>query len=320
MRVISADIGGTNARIAILEDMSIQVIKTYPTKEFKSAAWLFERFSTDAAVTLPGRAGIAAAGPVEDGVIMGTNIGWDIDCSEIADILKLDTCILLNDFEAAAWGLLAIEEKDIVQIGGKAADPLGPKALLGAGTGLGEAMLLRCRNIWQVLRTEGGHASFSPRNRTEVELLESFMSRYGHVSFERFLSGSGLAEIYEFLAGERGIDRDTPPGHDMAAFITRGASEGRTLCVETLEVFCSIYGGEASNLALKCLSTGGVYLSGGIVQHIPLPFLKGSFRTAFEDKGRMSALLKCMPVFLVTHPFLGILGAAYRVHDMGGGS
>ncbi len=316
MEVLCADIGGTNARIALVEDLHVTQIRVYGTRQAKGAVSILRQFSRDTGKRLPPNACLAAAGVVTGNRVAGTNIHWDIDCGEIRSKLGLERCLVLNDFEAAAWGLLAVDEKNFVRLGGGKHEPLGTRAILGAGTGLGEAVLVHCGASWEVLRTEGGHASFSPRDDIGIELLSHLMKIYGHVSFERVVSGSGLGEIYSFfirndkkrMKAFTAIEAAQRPAH-----VTALAAEGDEVAGRAVDFFLGVYGEEASNLALKCLPSGGVYLTGGVTLHL-LNFLPGSpFRKNFEDKGRMSAVLGRIPVFIVNEPLLGILGAAYRL-------
>ncbi|RUM87815.1 MAG: glucokinase [Thermodesulfatator sp.] len=313
MKLLCADIGGTNARMAIVRDSTVLEIKIYPTDQVKDAIDLLKTFLKDCHETVPDYAAFAAAGVVSGEEVKGTNIPWNIDCKAIKQELGFRKCIVLNDFEAAAWGLLAVKDKRLLHIGGGQPDAFGTKAILGAGTGLGEAIVVRCSQNWKVLRSEGGHASFSPRDDTGMELLMHLRNIYGHVSFERILSGSGLAEIYEFLIRHDAkklndflaVDRKKRP-----AYVTALARQKNRQALEAINFFFKAYGDEASNLALKCLPSGGVFLAGGVTMAL-LDFLqKSPFIQAFEDKGRMSGLLRSIPVFVVTEPYLGILGAA----------
>ncbi len=315
--ILCADIGGTNARVALVENFQVRHLEIYPTSQVRDAVDLLTRFSADSGMSLPGRAALAAAGVVEGDAVKGTNIPWEIDCRRIRKEFGMEACLVLNDFEAAAWGLLAVRPDKLVEIGGsRQPDPLGTRAILGAGTGLGEAVLLYCNGFWQVMRTEGGHASFSPRDELGFALLKYLADRYGHVSFERLLSGQGLVEIYTFiirnnqvLAGQfSGVSDAEKP-----SFVARLAAEGDRDALRAVNFFFSMLGEEASNLALKCLPSGGVYLAGGVTQHL-MDFLDASsFRQAFEDKGRMKGLLQDIPVFAVMEPLLGILGAAFML-------
>ena len=318
MKLLCADIGGTNARVAIVEDLHVRQINVYPTRDIEGAVDLLKRFSEDTGTPLPEYAALAAAGVVEKNQVKGTNIPWDIDCDRLRAELAVRRCIILNDFEAAAWGLLAVDRDTLLKVGGSAADSSGTKAILGAGTGLGEAILVRCRNDWRVLRTEGGHASFSPRDKQGMALLSHLMAKRDHVSFERILSGSGLVEIYSFLVRDKTEKIDllsSVSKQKRASHITGLADRGDDDALEAVDFFFKAYGEEASNLALKCLPAGGVYLTGGVTLHLLNFLLKGPFRGSFEDKGRMKPVLQKIPVFVVREPLLGILGAGYKLQQ-----
>lgn len=308
-----SDIGGTNARVALVDHLQIRTVKVYPTKKFKGAADIFIRFQKDIDQELPRKWAIAAAGVTTDDRIRGTNIGWDIVKDELVAAFHLETCILLNDFEAAAYGLLTIKKDSLVQIGGQIPGKKCTKVLIGAGTGLGEATCVFCPNDeWKVLKSEGGHCSFAPTDQIETRLLAFLNSKYGHVSYERILSGAGLVDLYKFLLKEQN-DPDADAKIERPSQVTSGAKNGDTTCQRTLDLFCRIYGEEAGNLALKTLPEGGVFVGGGIALHILDWLQKGTFQKGFESKGRMKELLKTLPVFVVNEPYLGIYGGAYKL-------
>jgi glucokinase len=316
MKVLAGDIGGTNARFAIIEGDKILFERHYPSRDFNKFEDVFAVFLEDAPKPVPSRACLAVAGVVEGNRVEATNIPWTIDGHDLKDRFGLETLRLINDFEAAAWGITVLHRDHLVQIGGGKPISDGPKAMLGAGTGLGQAILAPCNKGYKVLPTEGGHVDFAPRNEEEIRLLRYLMKEFPHVSIERTLSGPGLVHIYEFLLEERGSEesvftKQSARGKDKAAHITQHSVQGTDeLCRQAVSMFCSIYGAEAGNLALKCLATGGVYVAGGIAPKI-LPILsEGGFRQAFESKGRMEKVLKHIPTYIVISPQLGLLGAA----------
>ncbi len=307
-----SDIGGTNARIAIVRDLEVEILKTYPTGNFGSALELFNRFKKDAGIRLPSRWAIAAAGVSTEERIRGTNIGWDIVKDDLVASYRLETCLLLNDFEAAAYGLAFAGGESLQRLGGEEPKVQGTKILLGAGTGLGEATCVFCEKAgWKVIRSEGGHASFAPMDETEDRLLEFLREKYEHVSYERILSGSGILDLYSFFSRHGGLHLSrniTEPSQ-----VTYGAKTGDEVCKKTIDLFCKIYGEEAGNFALKTFPEGGVYLAGGVTLHLVQRLEDGLFRKGFEAKGRMERLLKDIPVFIVKEPYIGILGSAYRL-------
>jgi glucokinase len=316
VKVIAGDIGGTNARFSIIDENTIIFEKHYPSKDFDKFEDVFAVFVEDVPGQIPHCACLAVAGVVEGNRVEATNIPWTIDGHYLKERFGLKVLYLINDFEAAAWGITVLNKDQLVQIGGGKPISNGPKAMLGAGTGLGQAILVPCSKGYRVLSTEGGHVDFAPRNEEEIRLLRYLMKKFPHVSVERVLSGPGLVHIYEFLLKERGpeesvFSRQSVKEKNQAAHITMHALQGAgELCLQAVRMFCSIYGAEAGNLALKCLAAGGVYVAGGIAQKI-LPILsEGAFRQAFEAKGRMEKVLKHIPTYVVISPQLGLLGAA----------
>ena len=318
MLVLAGDVGGTNTRLALFQGSSLIFKWTCSSRQYGASYEALAAFIKDAPInSLAGLAAcIAVAGVIEDSTVArGTNIPWVIRCDRIRKETGIRHCTIINDFEAAAWGVTVLDRERSVQIGGNTPDPSGIKAVLGAGTGLGEALAVPGRDgSFIIVSTEGGHCGFAPESPQEIELLSWLMQRFGHVSVEHLLSGQGLVNIHTFLSGNPCSSIPDGPDHDrMAPEITERALDGTDeLCIKTVEMFCRIYGSEAGNLALKSLPSGGVYVAGGIAPAI-LPFLKrGDFRTAFEDKGCMKKVLKNIPLLVVQEPDLGLIGAAVR--------
>jgi glucokinase len=338
MIVLAGDIGGTNSRLALYEASPTIATpplfeRTYPSASHGSLDDIAEAFLAAASAALDGRVGrgkgvsaacLAIAGPVENNICRATNLPWVVDGRSLATRLGVARVRLINDFRAAALGVTAVGSESLAPLGGPAPTPRGPIAVLGAGTGLGEAFLLwsASEGRYQVVASEGGHVDFAPRTPLEVGLLEFLANRYGRVSCERVLSGAGLGDVFSFLSQEPGcralIRPDTiaalaqpSPTRDPAAVISeRGLSGADPICEMALAVFSSVLGAVAGNLALTFLATGGVFVVGGIAPRV-LPVLrKGEFREAFERKGRLHILLERIPAFVVTHPHVGLLGAA----------
>jgi len=317
MRVLAGDIGGTTTRLALMEGPAVLHQRRYPSGEFQEFAHVLAAFLAEAPQPFPEAGCLAVAGVVHGNRVRATNLPWTLDGEEIRDAFRLRRLVLINDFQAAAWGVTRVGPEHLVSLGGGAPDPEGPRAILGAGTGMGQALVIPCSDGLKVLPSEGGHADFAPGNRMEIRLLEHLMEDFPHVSVERVLSGSGLVAIYRFLARDSGMPEDSEVARamaleDPAAVVTRHALAGTApLCVEALSMFCSAYGSEAGNLALKCLATGGVYIAGGIAPRILPVLTAGGFREAFEAKGRMAGVLREIPVHVVTHPEPGLLGAGF---------
>jgi glucokinase len=319
LRVLSGDIGGTKTRLAVFEVAGTQlrsvVERTYPSQDFATLNDIIEDF-LGAGDTRPDAACFGIAGPVRDNVVDVTNLPWRISAAEIAARFRLPRVALLNDLEANAWGLRALGEKDFHTLNAGVENPAGNAAIIAAGTGLGEAGLYRDGERYRPFSTEGGHTGFSPGSELEIELLRFLMARYGHVSWERLVSGPGLVNIHDFLVHYRkhtvagGLKEDLQ-GDDPAAAISRAAQSGRdALCVEALELFVRLYGAEAGNLALKMMASGGLYVGGGIAPKILEQLEGGAFMDAFRAKGRMQGLLEHMPVRVILNDRTALYGPA----------
>jgi glucokinase len=322
--VLVGDIGGTNCRLALYRGSEKLFERTYPSQEQKEFAAVVELFLEQARKALgpevrPHRAAFGVAGPVENNTSKPTNLPWFIDGPRLAQRLKIPRLCLMNDFQAAALGVTVLSDEDLLPLGGSARNPTGPCVVAGPGTGLGEAFLAWSpgENRYQVIPSEGGHVDFTPRTPLENALFNYLSGRYGRVSFERVLSGGGIADTFAFLSGEpacrplvREETRAAIVTEDPAAVVTRQALSGADpVCVIAMNIFISVLGGLAGNLALTMLASGGVYIAGGIAPRIA-PLLKsGPFRESFESKGRMQPLVAKIPAFLVVNPDLGLLGA-----------
>jgi glucokinase len=248
--------------------------------------------------------------------VEASNLPWIIESKRLAKELKIKKAFLINDLEANAWGIPALDAKDVVSLNQVKEQPVGNQAVIAAGTGLGQAGMYWDGSKYHVFACEGGHADFAPRNQLEVELFNYLHVRFGHVSYERIVSGPGLVNVFSFL---RDTGRGTPPPwlieemsqSDPAAAISRAGIDGKCgLCEHALDLFVSIYGAEAGNLALKIMATGGIYLGGGIAPKMLAKLSGPLFMQAFTGKGRMQALLESMPVKVITNDRIALLGAA----------
>ncbi|MBV8052129.1 MAG: glucokinase, partial [Acidobacteriaceae bacterium] len=244
------------------------------------------------------------------------NLPWIIESKHLADKLGLAGVSLINDLEANAWGISTLQAKDLISLNTIKSSPIGNQAVISAGTGLGEAGLYWDGTRYHIFASEGGHADFAPRDELQMELLRYLIAHFGHVSYERVVSGPGLVNIFYFL---RDTKRGTEPTWlteemaqgDPAAAISRAASEGQCpLCEQALDLFVSIYGAEAGNLALKVKATGGVYLGGGIAPKILTKLAGPLFMQSFLAKGRMQALLETIPVRVINNDSTALMGAA----------
>jgi glucokinase len=268
-------------------------------------------------------AAFGVPGAVVDGRAKATNLPWQMDEVSIAAALGLPRIRLLNDLEAAGYGVLAAPPGSLetLQVG---APPKGgaSMALVAAGTGLGEAIMPWDGQAHRVLPSEGGHADFAPRNELEAALWAFLRAEFGHVSCERVLSGPGLHNVYRFLRRHRTLAEPSwltaeLKAGDPSAAVSRAALAGADpVCVEAMAVFVGIYGAEAGNLALKALAVGGVFVGGGIAPKILAAFKSGAFLDGFHDKGRMAPLMRGIPVHVVLDPRTPLLGAATRARTL----
>ena len=317
--ILAGDIGGTNTRLALIEMEGkwprVIVERTFPSREHNGLDDIVRQFLGGDSPTTT-RACIAVAGPIRNRQSKPSNLPWVVDADHLTTLFGFDGVTLVNDLEANALGLVALEPKDFFVLNEGVPDLEGNKAIISAGTGLGEVGLHFEGKTQRPIASEGGHADFAPRNELEIELLRYLLPLFHHVSYERVLSGPGLFNIYKFLRDTgRGEESawlaDEMQGADPSAVITRAALAGESeLCIRALDLFVSIFGAEAGNLALKVNATAGVFLGGGIAPRI-IKKLKGpNFMAAFTAKGRMRALLKAVPVCVILNDLTALLGAA----------
>jgi glucokinase len=317
--ILAADIGGTSSRLAVFDVKAGQlhsvVQERYSSAEHGRLEEIVRAFQSTHALRID-RACFAVAGPVIDGRSDAPNLPWSIDASLLAREIGLASIGLLNDLEANAYGIaeLGPEDFEILNVG--STNAAGNQVVISAGTGLGVAGLYWDGQNHHPFATENGHADFAPNNELEIELLHHLRGKYGHVSWERVVSGPGLVGVYEFLRDTgRGSEppwlRDAFSTEDPAAVISRAAQDGSSeICRHALDVFTSVYGAEAGNVALGVMATGGVYVGGGIAPKIIDTLKRGIFMEAFRAKGRLRGLLEAMPVRVILNDLTALLGAA----------
>jgi len=317
--ILAGDIGGTNTRLAFFEGTPDRLrpmeIEIFPSAHFAGPAEIVRRFleihkhAVEAAC-------FGLPGAVVNGRVETTNLPWVVDSRHLSAELGLERVQLINDLYANAQGIALLADSDLVVLNPGVPNATGNRALISAGTGLGEAGLFAdAQGAYHPFPSEGGHADFAPRNDVEMELLRYLLGRFEHVSYERVLSGPGLYNLYQFL-------RDTGRGEeptwlaeqiaqgDPPATISKSALEGTSeICVQALDMFVSLYGAEAGNLALKMLATGGVYVGGGIAPKIIRKLSSTIFMKSFTAKGRSSGVLKEIPVRVITNDKTALLGA-----------
>ena len=305
-----ADIGGTNARFALYtSDKGIHDEQTLSCKEYPTLELAIEDYCRRKNAE-PLRACIAIATPVVNDFIQMTNHHWGFSVNALQHHFAWQKLVVLNDFEALAMSLPHLSEKELITIGPTLRAEPGVKAVIGPGTGLGVASLMRSSSRWHALAGEGGHVSYAVQNDREFALLKVLQTRFnGYVSAERVASGPGLVNIYEGLAKVDGVTVSplTP------AEITERAHSGDRRCLEVMEIFLRALASTAGNVALTVGARGGVYIGGGIVPRLGSLFDADAFRHNFEHKGRFASYLKSIPVWMIDSPHPAFVGAVHAL-------
>lgn len=324
-RVLAGDIGGTKTVLSLCErresGWAELATTTFPSAAHPGLEGPALAFLRDAGSPPIHAAAFGVAGPVEDGRVHTTNLPWVVDARALATTFATEpasppTVAVVNDFEATARGLLELQTHEVVVLQEAAVDHTAPIAVLGAGTGLGQAMLVPTATGARVVATEGGHTDFAPRDEVEDGLLRFLRREFpDHVSYERVLSGAGLAALHAYVV-ESGLASSLPStlarldAEDPGAVIGElGSSEGDAACARAVRMFASIYGAEAGNLALKTLPRGGLYVAGGIAPKLLDVLRSGAFLEAFLAKGRMRPVLETIRVAIVIEPRVALYGA-----------
>jgi glucokinase len=318
--ILAGDIGGTNSRLALFElngdSLNLVVEKTFPSRRYPNLEAIAREFRAVHPQSIT-HACFGVAGPVKHGRCEATNLPWVVDAQVLASELGLATVGLMNDLEANALGIAVLQPADFATLNPGEPNAEGNAALISAGTGLGEAGLFWDGQQYRPIASEGGHTDFAPTNELELSLLSYLLAQFERVSWERVLSGPGLYNLYKFF---RDTNRAEEPAwlaqelqhQDPPSVITQAALAGKsTLCELALDLFISLYGAEAGNLALTMKATGGLFVGGGIAPKL-IEKLNGStmFMDAFMAKGRMRSLLEAMPVRIILNDKTALLGAA----------
>lgn len=342
--ILAGDIGGTKTNLALynwstertepirlesfpsrdyasLEDILQEFLSVQPSPDAPDMADALDPKATDAErkpadpITIQA-ACFGIAGPVIDNRSQTTNLPWTVDGPSIAKQFTIPRVRLLNDLEATAYGILLLQPDEIEMLN-RGTPPMKRQALalIAAGTGLGEAILFWDGASYRPMPSEGGHADFAPNNDNEIELLRYLRGQYLHVSYERLLSGPGLHAIYEYLRDTRKneptwLAEKIKAGNPAAEIAEAGLKGQADIAKQALDIFASIYGAEAGNLALKALSLDGVYIAGGIAPKLITKLQDGTFMKAFTNKGRYKRLMTNMPVKVVMNQQTALLGAA----------
>ncbi|HUO84724.1 MAG TPA: glucokinase [Thermoanaerobaculia bacterium] len=313
MRILAGDIGGTKTLLRLLDSSGgRQVVladRRYQSRDHHGFDSVLRDFLGSRPEPIDS-ACLAVAGPVQDDRASLTNLLWEIDAAAIGGDFPIARVTIVNDFHAIAASIPLLTETGTLVLNPGTPDPSAPIGVLGAGTGLGEALVVKVGDGWHVLPSEGGHCDFAPIDEIQDRLLAWFRTRHDHVSYERILSGTGLVDLFDFLSGAppsalAGEDRD-----ERAAEIADLADRDDPTARRALEVFVDVYGAEAGNLALKGLTRGGIYLAGGIAAKNRDWFTDGRFLRAMTAKGRFAPLLAAIPVRIIIAEDAGLQGAA----------
>ena len=308
------DIGGTNARFALVRQgqVPLEAIRVLSCRDYDNLDKAVASYLADSGVPAVDQVCLAVASPVRGTQVQMTNNHWCFDTEAVRQQFGWSVFKVINDFAAMALGVLHVADDQRIHVCGGPGDPSRPRLVMGPGTGLGVSGLVPTRSGWVPLMTEGGHVDFAPTNEAEMAVLSKLRDRFGRVSVERILCGQGLVNLYQALAEIQGV----PAQLDAPEKITEAVARGDRLARQTLEHFCEILGRTAGNGVLTLGSLGGVYLCGGILPRFLDFFLASGFRKGFEDKGRMQPLLEFTPVYLVTDPYTGLLGAAEALNNV----
>ena len=324
--ILAGDIGGTKTNLALfkVEDnrVAVQVQHQFPSRDFSSFSEVIKAFEEKTEMSHVKAACFGIAGPVIEGRCRTTNLPWDISTVDLQNYLNTDKVRLLNDLEATAYGMLYLPEEEFISLNPTGSPSNNNRAVIAAGTGLGEAMLYYDGSDYHPIASEGGHSDFAPVTSQQDALLKWMRNRYpGHVSYERILSGPGIYTLYEFLYESGFAPQPTsmmniPVGEDRSARVSACALKGYDpLCMEALRLFVEIYAAEAGNLALKTMSLGGVYIGGGIAPKILSVMTNNHFMNSFSSKGRFEEMLRGMEVKISLNHETALLGAAHFAVD-----
>jgi glucokinase len=307
------DVGGTNARFAWQDHAGapLRDIATLPTADHATLADAIAAYLARLGRAAPPWCAIGIANPITGDRIQMTNCDWAFSISGMQQALGFERLVVINDFTALALALPDLQSSELHQLGGGAAVPRAPVALIGPGTGLGVSGLLTgdAPGRWVALQGEGGHVTLAAANPREAAVLQALRDEFGHASAERAISGQGLEALYAAVCT---LDKVAGFAPLPAAEITQRALAGRDAqCVEVLDLFCGFLGSVAGNLALTLGAVGGVYIGGGIVPRLGDAFTRSRFRACFEDKGRFRGYLQAIPVYVIhTQVSPALLGAA----------
>jgi glucokinase len=319
--ILAGDVGGTKCNLALFSEKNGKLTtvfrQRFASKEFAHFDLIVKEFSRQAVAHLSTdrvvAAGFGVAGPVIDNHVRATNLPWTVDARTLERELQVDKIVLMNDLGATGHSIEHLPPEEFTVLNPGRPEPGGTRALIAAGTGLGQSFLVWDGKRYRIAPSEGGHSDFAPHTDQQIELLQFMRRRYPQVSWELILSGRGFRTLHEFLSSDIKHSSFEDPDADPAPEITGlGLAKSCPVCVETLDLWTSIYGAEAGNLALKVLALGGMYVAGGIAVKIIEKMKDGKFFNAFRDKWKFENLLGNIPVSVVLDESAPLLGAAYE--------
>lgn len=322
MKILAGDIGGTKTllQVAEVQGTSIDVLleERFDSHAYDSFDALLQQFLTHAGEQQhqPAAACIGIAGPVNAGEARVTNLPWRMNAAQLQQQSGIPHISFINDFQAVGYGIEALQDDDLATLQAGEPVPHSVRCVIGAGTGLGEGMLIWQDDHYEAYASEGGHVGFAPVDDVQLELLRFMRSRFDIVSYERLVSGPGLGNIFDFICQHwntpvcESLRHALQQGDKAAAIAQAALSHSDEQAQRALEIFISIYGAQAGNLALTTMAHDGVYIAGGIAPKILPALQQGDFMTAFSDKGKMQHLMPSFPVKVITNANVGIMGAA----------
>jgi len=307
-RILAGDIGGTKTLLQLVDfegdGRAVALETRYESGAYVTFDAMLRDFVSHTDAQTIDAACFAVAGPVIGNKAHVTNLQWTMVANDLARDFAIQRVSLINDFYAVALGVPLLTSADLLSLNAGTRVEHAPIAILGAGTGLGEAALVFDGAKWNVVPSEGGHADFAPQDEEQAALFSQLHAKLGHVSWERVLSGQGLVAIHNFLSG---VDREYDEKIPME--IAAATDAGDVTAQHTFEIFVDVYGAEAGNMALRLLSRGGVFLAGGVAAKNTRHFTNGKFVSAFMRKGRFASLLETIPVDVIVNPAVGLIGA-----------
>lgn len=323
--ILAGDIGGTKSNLAVFEErdgkLTPVMLQRYSSHEYAGFEDLISDFLKRAEPHCAKRrivcAGFGVAGPVVHNRVQATNLPWTVDGRRLQETFRLDHVALLNDLEATGYSLAHLRADELFVLNKGIPEPGGTRALLAAGTGHGQALLVWNGTGYRVAPSEGGHSDFAPRTEQQIELLRFLRKKTAHVTWELILSGRGFRTLHEFLdASVRHASFDEPGDAAAPEITRRGLEKSCPVCVAALDLWTAMYGAEAGNLALKVLALGGVYVAGGIAAKILDKIKDGTFMKNFCDREeKFDELMRNIPVSVVLNEDAPLLGAAYQARE-----